>query len=263
MATKSQLCRLSVEQLQRGRYQPRQQFNAEDLQELAESIKNLGGLLQPIVVRPIAQDRYEIIAGERRWRAAQLAGMTTVSCLVSEYSDEQALQAAIVENINRSDLNPIEEAQAYQRLYQEFCYTHEEIAATVGKSRVKITNAMRLLKLDAKVQALITKGDLAEGHGKLLAGVDERLQYSYAMQAIEKGWSVRALEKQIKKATQTQKQTKPVKDPNVAILEKELGDHLGAPVIIEYDENGKGSVKVDFHNIDILEGTLGRMGYKK
>src|SRR5690349_4964104 len=143
MPKKPEWRQLPIEQLVRGRYQPRQHFDQAQLQELADSIKTTGGLLQPIVVRPIAGGKYEIIAGERRWRAVQLAGYGEISCLIGQYDDEQALQASIIENINRADLNPIEEAQAYQRLVDEFHYSHEEIAATIGKSRVSVTNSLR------------------------------------------------------------------------------------------------------------------------
>src|SRR3990167_11095520 len=152
---KAILQQISVDLLIHGRHQPRQSFDPIKLQELADSIKSTDGLLQPIVVRPDQNGKYEIIAGERRWRAVQLAGFTDVSCLVYPYSDEQALQAAIIENINRADLNPIEEAQAYQRLIDEFQYLHEEIAASIGKSRTVITNSLRLLKLEQRVQQML------------------------------------------------------------------------------------------------------------
>src|SRR6185312_1179687 len=203
---KPSLQQLSVDQLIRGKYQPRQHFDAEQLQELAESIKTTGGLLQPIVVRPLANGHYEIVAGERRWRAAQLAELTEVSCLVSHYTDEQALQAAVIENINRTDLNPIEEAHAYQRLIDEFHYLHEEVAAAVGKSRTSITNVLRLLKLDERVQALIISDRLSEGHGKILAGVPTLHQYALAEQSIQKNWSVRKIEAEAKKLLQPHEQ---------------------------------------------------------
>jgi len=174
------LQQVAIDLLVRGRYQPRQHFDPEKLQELADSIKSTGGLLQPIVARPLPNGQYEIVAGERRWRAAQLAGLLDVSCLVCPYTDEQALQAAIVENISRADLNPIEEAKAYQRLIDEFQYLHEEVAASIGKSRTVITNSLRLLKLDPRVQTLLIEEKLSEGHGKILAGLDSHLQYELA-----------------------------------------------------------------------------------
>jgi ParB family chromosome partitioning protein len=259
---KPTLQHLSVDQLVRGKYQPRQHFDPTQLQELAESIKTTGGLLQPIVVRPLDNGKYEIIAGERRWRAAQLAEMHEVSCLVSFYTDEQALQASIIENINRTDLNPIEEAHAYQRLIDEFHYLHEEIAAAVGKSRTSITNALRLLKLDERVQTLIVSGQLSEGHGKILAGVASLHQYSLAEQSIQKNWSVRKIELEAKKLLQPNEKNNLYSDPNLKRLEMALADHLGNQVNIEYEERGGGAIKVRFNNIDELEGHFQRLGFK-
>lgn len=259
---KPTLQQLSVDQLVRGKYQPRQHFDTAQLQELAESIKTTGGLLQPIVVRPTNNGQYEIIAGERRWRAAQLAEMNEVSCLVSYYTDEQALQAAIIENISRTDLNPIEEAQAYQRLIDEFHYLHEEVAAAVGKSRTSITNALRLLKLDERVQALIISGKLSEGHGKILAGVSPLHQYALAEQSIQKNWSVRKIELEAKKLLQPTDNQNLYSDPNLKRLEMALTDHLGNQVNIEYEERGGGAIKVKFNNIDELEGHFQRLGFK-
>ena len=259
---KPTLQHLSVDQLVRGKYQPRQHFDHTQLQELAESIKTTGGLLQPIVVRPLPTGQYEIIAGERRWRAAQLAEINEVSCLVSHYTDEQALQAAIIENINRTDLNPIEEAHAYQRLIDEFHYLHEEIAAAVGKSRTTITNALRLLKLDERVQALIISGQLSEGHGKILAGVPDIHQYALAELSIQKNWSVRKIEMEVKKILQPSENNNRYSDPNLKHLEMALADHLGNSVSIEYEDRGGGSIKVRFNNIDELEGYFQRVGFK-
>ncbi|HSW69693.1 MAG TPA: ParB/RepB/Spo0J family partition protein [Gammaproteobacteria bacterium] len=253
---------LSVDQLVRGKYQPRQHFDLVQLQELAESIKTTGGLLQPIVVRPLNTGQYEIIAGERRWRAAQLADMHEVSCLVSQYTDEQALQASIIENINRTDLNPIEEAHAYQRLIIEFKYLHEEVAAAVGKSRTKITNALRLLKLDERVQTLIISGQLSEGHGKILAGVDLLHQYALAEQSIQKNWTVRKIEMEAKKLLQPDEHHNPYSDPNLKRLEMALGDHVGNQVNIEYEDRGGGMIKLRFNNIDELEGIFQKLRFK-
>ncbi|MEO8400374.1 MAG: ParB/RepB/Spo0J family partition protein [Gammaproteobacteria bacterium] len=259
---KPTLLQLSVDQLVRGKYQPRRHFDQVQLQELAESIKTTGGLLQPIVVRPLSTDQYEIVAGERRWRAAQLAGITEVSCLVSKYTDEQALQASIIENINRADLNPIEEASAYQRLIDEFHYLHEEVAAAVGKSRTKITNALRLLKLDPRVQELLIAEQLTEGHGKILAGLAIHLQYALAEQSIQKGWSVRKIELEAKKILQPAEKNDPYGDPNIRRLEVALADHVGNQVNIECEERGGGFVKIRFSNVDELEGHFERLGFK-
>lgn len=259
---KPTLQHLSVDQLVRGKYQPRQHFDPVQLQELAESIKTTGGLLQPIVVRPLESGQYEIIAGERRWRAAQLAELHEVSCLVSHYTDEQALQAAVIENINRTDLNPIEEAQAYQRLIDEFHYLHEEVAAAVGKSRTTITNALRLLKLDARVQQLIINGQLSEGHGKILAGIPISQQYALAEQSIQKNWSVRKMEMEAKKLLQPVEKNNLYSDPNIKKLEMALAEHVGNQVNIQYEERGGGAITLRFNNIDELEGHFQRLGFK-
>lgn len=254
---------IPIEQLVRGKYQPRQHFDPIQLQELADSIKSTGGLLQPIVVRPLANNSYEIVAGERRWRATQLAGFTEISCLVSRYTDEQALQAAIVENINRSDLNPIEEANAYQRLIDEFHYLHEEVAAAVGKSRTTITNALRLLKLDPRVQQLLIQQQLSEGHGKILAGIPYEYQFPLAEKSITKGWSVRKIENEAKKLQHpASNQAGRYTDANLKQLETALSDHVGNAVNIDYEERGGGFVKIYFSNIDELEGHFDRLGFK-
>jgi len=240
----------------RGRYQPRRHFNPTQLQELADSIRSTGGLLQPIVVRPMAGNQFEIVAGERRWRAAQLAGLSEISCLVSHYTDEQALQAAIIENINRASLNPIEEAQAFQRLIDEFQYLHEEVAAAVGKSRTAITNALRLLKLDPRIQELLISEQLSEGHGKILAGLSESQQFPLAQRCVEKGWSVRKIESEAKKLLSSTDHQNTYSDPNIKHLEIALSDHVGNQVKIDCEDRGGGFVKIRFNNVDELEGHL-------
>lgn len=253
---------LSIDQLVRGEYQPRRHFDPVQLQELADSIKTTGGLLQPIVVRPHSAGKFEIIAGERRWRAAQLAGLNEISCLVSHYTDEQALQASIIENINRADLNPIEEAEAYQRLIDEFNYLHEEVAAAVGKSRTTITNLLRLLKLDSRVQELLIHGKLSEGHGKILAGIPTKDQVILAELCVQKNWSVRKIEIEAKKLQQPNLDEGPYSDPNLKHLETALSDHVGNQVNIDCEERGGGFVKIRFNNVDELEGHFARLGFK-
>jgi ParB family chromosome partitioning protein len=262
MKSKPLLQHIAIDLLVRGKYQPRKHFDPVQLQELADSIKTTGGLLQPIVVRPQPEGRFEIIAGERRWRAAQLAGLSDVSCLVSYYTDEQALQASIIENINRADLNPIEEAQAYQRLIDEFQYLHEEVAAAVGKSRAAITNVLRLLKLDPRVQDFIMTGALSEGHGKILAGLPEQQQFPLAQRGVEKGWSVRKIESEAKKLQQPATDSGRFSDPNIKHLEVALTDHVGNQVHIDCEERGGGFVKIRFNNVDELEGHFQRLGFK-
>jgi ParB family chromosome partitioning protein len=259
---KPQLLLLSIDQLIQGKYQPRRHFDLTQLQELANSIQTTGGLLQPIVVRPLSNDKYEIVAGERRWRAAQLAGLNEVSCLVSRYTDEQALQASIIENINRADLNPIEEAHAYQRLIDEFNYFHEEVAAAVGKNRTTITNALRLLKLDPRVQEFLIQGKLSEGHGKILAGLPLAQQLYLAEQCVTKNWSVRKIEIEAKKSQMPSNQLEPYSDPNIRHLENELSNHVGNQVKIDCEDRGGGFVKIRFSNIDELEGHFERLGFK-
>lgn len=253
---------ISIELLQRGKYQPRQHFDPEKLQELSDSIVSTGGLLQPIVVRPISDKNYEIVAGERRWRAAQLAGMGDVSCLVFNYTDEQALQASIVENISRDDLNPIEEAKAYQRLIDEFGYLHEEVAASVGKSRVSITNSLRLLKLDPKVQQYLVTKQLSEGHGKILASLEPQQQLQIANNIIARGWSVRKVEQEAKKLQQNHEPESPFSDANTKRLERALADHVGNKVQIDYENKGGGYMRIRFNNVDELEGHFDRFGFK-
>lgn len=254
---------IAIDLLIRGKYQPRQHFDPEKLQELADSIKSTDGLLQPIVARPLANGTYEIVAGERRWRAAQLAGLMEVSCLVFAYTDEQALQAGIVENISRADLNPIEEAKAYQRLIDEFGYLHEEIAASVGKSRTVITNSLRLLKLDERVQQMLITAELSEGHGKILAALTSLQQIELANKAIQKGWNVRKLEAEAKKMQNAALfLQEPYSDANLAHLEAALSDHLGNRVKIDYAEKGGGHMLIRFNNIDELEGHFDRIGFK-
>lgn len=260
---KATLQQISIDLLKRGQYQPREHFDQEKLLELAESIKSTDGLLQPIVVRPLSDGKYEIVAGERRWRAAQLAGLGEVSCLVSAYTNEQTLQASIIENISRTDLNPIEEARAYQRLIDEFHYLHEEVAASIGKSRTSITNSLRLLKLHPRVQTLLINGQISEGHGKILAGLATLQQIDLALRCVEKGWNVRKMEMEAKKWLHTT-----VNDPhrfsdaNLKQLEASLSEHIGNRVQIEYEERGGGYVRFRFNNIDELEGHFDRIGFK-
>ena len=257
------LQQVSIELLHQGHYQPRQHFDKEKLQELAESIKSTDGLLQPIVARPIGNGQFEIVAGERRWRAAQLAGLMEVSCLIYPYTDEQALQAAIVENINRADLNPIEEANAYQRLIDEFQYLHEEVAASVGKSRTAITNALRLLKLDPRIQEMLIDNRLTEGHGKILAGLSLHEQMPLADRTIKYQWSVRRIEQEVKKLLQAKSNDNHTySDANLKHLETSLAEHLGNRVNIQYEDKGGGYLQIRFNNVDELEGHFAKIGFQ-
>lgn len=255
-----QLQYLAIEYLIPSKYQPRKNFNQEELQQLAVSIKTTGGLLQPLVVRKISTHTFEIIAGERRWRAMQIAGFTQVPCLVVNYSNEQAFQAAIIENVNRSNLNPLEEAQAYQRLIDEFEYSHEEIAATTGQSRVAVTNLLRLLKLDHRLHNYLINEQLSAGHGKILVGLDPEKQLYLAQACIAKQWSVRKLEQEVRQLT-SPIQEYAVSDPNIKALEQALSEHMGNQVKIEYTEHGKGYLQIHFNNIEELEGHFARINF--
>lgn len=244
---------LPIDRLSRGIYQPRRQFDPMALQELAESIKHLG-LIQPITVRQKPNGDYEIVAGERRWRAAQLAGLSEISCVIMLYTDEEAAKATTIENLQREDLNPIEEAQAYQRLADEFNYSHEGIAKTLGKSRTKVSNSMRLLSLDARVQKLLVDKQLSEGHGKILVNLVPSLQFKLAEKCAIQGWSVRKLEQEIKKM-QTPNAIPPP-DPNLARLEQSLSAELAAEVKFEPEPTGSGWVKIRYYDFETLEGIL-------
>jgi ParB family chromosome partitioning protein len=255
---KPQLCQLPIEQLHRGRYQPRRQFDETALSELADSIRS-SGLIQPIVVRQTDENTFEIIAGERRWRAAQRAGLSEISCLINNYSDAQAAAVTAIENIQRKNLNPIEEARSLQRLVEDFSYHHDEVAAIIGKSRSQVTNILRLLRLDERVQQWLIQGILSEGHGKILAGIPNSDQYRLAEQCVNQEWSVRQLEQQIKKL-QSSPESAPIK-ADIQRLERILAEQLGAKVKIETDPASRsGWLRIQFHNNDTLEGLLEKIG---
>ncbi|MGD9153563.1 MAG: ParB/RepB/Spo0J family partition protein [Gammaproteobacteria bacterium] len=257
-APKSELRRLPIEQLRQGQFQPRKDMNPEGLEELAGSIRTQG-IIQPIVVRPIDDSNYEIIAGERRWRAAQLAGLNEVPALVRHVGDETAVALALIENIQREDLNPIEEAVALHRLLEEFNMTHQEVAESVGKSRSAVTNILRLLKLAPQVKTLLEHGDLEMGHARaLLALMDYESQHHIAQMVVSKELSVRETEKLVKKFLTKGDVAKvtPTIDPDVQLLQTELATKLGAKVSITYNKKGKGKLVIHYYSLDELEGIL-------
>jgi len=257
--TAATLADLGIDQLSRGRYQPRNHFNEEALHELATSIKEQG-IIEPIIVRPIKEGQYEIIAGERRWRAAQKAGLKNVPCIIRRYTDEEAAEVSLIENIQREDLNPIEEANAYQQLMDEFHYIHEEIAAAVGKSRAKITNSLRLLKLDKHVQGFLIDGTLSAGHGKILAGITNAQQLPLAEACVKHGWSVRKLEKAVKQ-TGPSSAIHSGKDPDIKRIERLVADKLSAKVAVENDVLSRsGWLRIKYHDYEILSGILKKIG---
>ncbi|MFZ5697312.1 MAG: ParB/RepB/Spo0J family partition protein [Pseudomonadota bacterium] len=250
---------LPVEFLQRGRYQPRRDFAEDKLAELAESIK-AQGMMQPIVVRPISEKRYEIIAGERRWRAAQLAGMEKVPCVVKDVGDEAALAMSLIENIQREDLTTMEEAVALNRLQEEFSLTHQEVADAVGKSRATVTNLLRLLSLSPEAKTLLERGDLEMGHARAILALEQSDQGDLARQVVARGLSVRqteALIRKIQSEQQTQGRPAPGRlDPDIRRLQDEISEKTGAPVQVQHTARGKGKLVISYNSLDELDGLL-------
>lgn len=251
---KTQLLEIPLEFLETGTYQPRQAFSKEGLESLAQTIRHIG-ILEPLAVRKINshKDRYEIIAGERRFRAAKLVGLATLPCVVGNYSDEEAAQIALIENTSREDLNPISKARAMKRLIEEFHYTHEQLGSILGMERSMISNQLRLLKLDPRIQVWIYQGHLSEGHGKVLAGVAYEKQYLLAHKSIRQSLSVRMLEKDIETSQKKKKQDanlsetcSTVEPTEIKKLEYELSLKLGTPVTVKMKENGSGYFRIDF-----------------
>ncbi|KTD06100.1 partition protein ParB [Legionella gratiana] len=254
---------LPIESIYAGQYQPREDFNTTALQELAQSIASQG-LIEPLIVRTIAKHRYEIIAGERRWRAAKIAGLQTVPCLVGEYTDKQACAVTLIENIQREDLNLIEEASAYRRLIDEFNYHQDEIATLVGKSRSHIANILRLLSLSEPIKNLIRGKALSLGHARMLVGLDPTQQEYLAMQTIDEQWSVRQLEHAVKmqKSKERSFPKNAKKDRDIERLQTILAEQVGAPVQIINDTDNGGWLKVKFFDNDTLAGLLERLGLR-
>ncbi len=256
---------LPVEFLQRGKYQPRRDMSPEALEELSQSIKSQG-VMQPIVVRPMGEDKYEIIAGERRWRATQLAGLDTIPAVIREVSDETAIAMALIENIQREDLNPIEEALALKRLQSEFDLTQQEVAEAVGKSRTAVTNTLRLLNLSDEVKKLLEHGDLEMGHARCLLTLDDELQKEVARTVVAKNLSVRQTEALAKsaqeKAGDILSETEEV-DSDLKNLEEGLAEHVGVPVLVQHTAKGKGKLVLKYNNLDELDGILQHLGFSQ
>ncbi len=236
--------------------QPRKNFDEESLQELADSIKQYG-ILQPLIVQKKG-NHYEIIAGERRWRAAKLAGVTDVPVLIREYDKQQTMEIALIENVQRADLNPIEEAQAFQQLIQEFHLTQEEIANRVSKNRATITNSMRLLKLDIRVQDMLAEGKISSGHARALLGLEEgERQYQVAAKIIEEKLSVRDVEKLVKMMNRPPKEKKPEKGPDIDLIYRQVEDKLksimGTKVVINQKDKNKGRIEIEYYSQEELE----------
>ena len=259
-AGKEQQRTLPVGSLQPGKYQPRTHMDGASLEELAASIR-AQGLMLPILVRPVGGvDRYEIVAGERRWRAAQMAGMTEVPTLIREIPDESALAMALIENIQRENLNPLEEAQGLQRLIDEFSMTHQQAADAVGRSRPAASNLLRLLQLVEPVQELLMQGQIDMGHARALLPLSGALQIQLAQRVVQKRLSVREAERLAQQALKPPKESEPKKvDRDLLRLQEELSDALGAHVEIRTNRKGTGRIEIGFASLDQLEGLLQRL----
>jgi ParB family chromosome partitioning protein len=276
--------RLPLDALQPGRYQPRTRMDESALQELADSIAR-HGIMQPLVVRPVGEGRYEIIAGERRYRAAGLAGLEEVPVQVREVSDQNALAMALIENIQREDLNPLEEAQAIRRLIDEFNYTHEQASEAIGRSRSATSNLLRLLNLAPAVQTLLLAGDLEMGHTRALLSLDRAQQVLLAHQAVERGMTVREVEQAVQGALESARRAQELassaasgpagalpsnalpggadersgrspasRDPDLLRLQEQIANHLGAVVMLKAGQRGRGELVVKFNSIEQFEG---------
>ena len=248
---------LDVDLIQRGIYQPRVHFDEDSLIELADSI-TAQGVVQPIVVRPIAAGRYEIIAGERRWRATQLAGLQKIPAVIKDIDDKTTAAVSLIENIQREDLNPIEESRALQRLIDEFGLTHQEVADTVGRSRAAVTNLLRLQELREEVITFLDKGEIGMGHGRALLSLSFDDQLHLAKLVIKKGMSVRETEAAARKILNPpeKKITTAAVDPNIQNLENNLSEKLSAKVHFKHGKNGKGSLVISYNSLDELDGIL-------
>ncbi|MCG9761517.1 MULTISPECIES: ParB/RepB/Spo0J family partition protein [Pseudoalteromonas] len=258
-AVEQELQRLPIEWLTPGKYQPRKDMSEQALEELASSIRSQG-ILQPIVVRKVATQSFEIIAGERRWRAAQLAKQDTVPCLIKDVPDEAAVAIALIENIQREDLNAMEEAIALDRLLNEFELTHQQVADAVGKSRTTVTNLLRLNNLNDDVKILLEHGDIEMGHARCLLALTGEAQSEAARTAVAKGLTVRETEKLVRTILEpVEKKEAKQKDPDVKLLEQQLQENLGAKVEINYNQKGKGKLVISYASLDELDGILGRI----
>ena len=251
----SRVYRLPIAKIKPGRYQPRQYFDDAALDDLANSIK-AQGIIQPIVVRRM-ESGYELIAGERRWRAAQRVGLETVPAIIQDLPEQAIVAISLIENLQRENLNPIEEAQALDRLLHEFQLTHQEVAEAVGKSRTAVTNLLRLMKLNPDVKIMLQKGEIDMGHARALLALDNTLQSQVAKQVVARGLSVRQTEALVKHINQP-KSKKPEQaiDPNILTLQNELSDKLHAEVNIKHQPKGKGQLVIHYASVEELQGIL-------
>jgi len=259
-ANGDQLKLVPIDLIQRGQYQPRMEIRNETLQDLAESIR-AQGVVQPVVIRPLGEHgRYELIAGERRWRAAQMAGLATIPAIIKHVADADAMSIALIENIQREQLNPIEEALALDRLVREFGMTHQQVAEAVGRSRAGVSNLMRLLELEAETRVLVERGDLEMGHARALLGLAGAEQIDAARRIAQQGLSVRDAEALVRRLRDAGKAAPPQRegrrDPDIARLEQSLAERLGANVAIRHGAGGRGTLTIRYTSLDELDGIL-------
>ena len=255
------LAEIPVEWIQPGKYQPRRIIDDEALQELAASIR-AQGVMQPIVLRSVGENRYEIIAGERRWRATQLAGLDKIPCVIKEVNDEAAVAMSLIENIQREDLNPMEEALALQRLIEEFDLTHQQVAEAVGKSRAAVSNFLRLINLAPEVTQMLVHGDIEMGHARALLSLTNDQQGKLAREIASSGLNVRQAEALVRKLASGEKPLSQAKkvDSDTKQLENRLSSNLGQPVEIKHTIKGRGKLVIKYNSLDELDGVLSRFG---
>jgi ParB family chromosome partitioning protein len=255
-----ELREIPVDLIQRGRFQPRRDMDPAALQELSDSIQRQG-VMQPVVVRPISEGQYELIAGERRWRATQMAGLDRIPAIIRDVPDDAAIAMALIENIQRENLNPVEEAFALQRLQEEFGLTQAEVAEAVGKSRTTITNLLRLISLSEDVRLMLEHGDLEMGHGRAMLTLQPEQQMQVARQVVAKSLSVRQTEALVRQVQQQKPAAKPKgqTDPNIRALQDDLAERLGARVSIAHGQRGKGKLVIEYSSLDELDGILGHI----
>ena len=258
----NELHQLAIEFLTPGQYQPRKDMASDALDDLANSIRSQG-IIQPIIVRKLADEKFEIIAGERRWRAAQIAGLTDVPCLVKDIDNRSSVAIALIENIQREDLNAMEEAVALDRLINEFELTHQQVADEVGKSRATISNLLRLNTLNNAVKLLLERGDIDMGHARALLALDGEVQSENARAVADKNLTVRETERLVQKVLKGfPEKTAVIIDPNVASLQQRLSDHLGAKVAINHNAKGKGKMTISYTTLEELDGILDHLKLK-
>lgn len=253
---------IPIDLIERSRFQPRRDMDQAALQELADSIRQQG-VMQPVVVRPLSEGRFELIAGERRWRATQLAELDSIPAIIRDVPDEAAIAMALIENIQRENLNPIEEAFALHRLQEEFGLTQAQVAEAVGKSRTTITNLLRLVSLTEDVRVMLEHGDLEMGHGRAMLTLPPEQQMQVARQVVAKFLSVRQTEALVRKLQQEtpghKAKTKVELDPNIRALQDDLAERLGARVAIDHGQRGKGKLVIEYSSLDELDGILGHI----